>query len=132
VILSAALLLAAGCALPQERAPLRPLPEDARPLPYAELLTRARTQATVATEAFYVNRWMDVEDAARGLEQTARFLPKSEDVPPAQKNLLTGVSDELKKEAANLTKAAQAKDEKEVNNVLQRIHLAVRKLRLDQ
>jgi hypothetical protein len=133
VIATAALFLVlGGCQLPEERAPLRPLPEDTGPLPYAQLLTRARQQASVATEAFYVNRWMDIEDAAKGLDQTARFLPKAEDVPAKQKELIPAVSEELKKEAAALTKAAQAKDEKEVNNTLQRIHLAVRKLRLDQ
>ena len=36
------LLLLTGCQLPAERLPLRLLPEDGPPLPYAELLTRAR------------------------------------------------------------------------------------------
>ena len=79
-LLTGALLLSlSACQLPPERVPLQRLPENGPPLPYAELLTRARAQATVATEAFYVNRWADLEDAAAGLEQTARFLKVSEE-----------------------------------------------------
>jgi hypothetical protein len=126
------LLTLLSCQLPPERAALRPLPPDGPPLPYAELLTRARIQATVATESFYVNRWPDLEDAARGLEQTARYLAKAEDVPAKQKSALAGHSGDLNKEAGKLLEAAKAKNVKEVNMALQRIHLMVRELRLDQ
>ncbi len=131
LLIGSVLLLAVGCATP-ERVPLQPLPEDGPPLPYAQLLTRARTQATVATEAFYVNRWADVEDAARGLEQTARYLPKAEDVPVKQKDALAAVSTSLSKDATKLREAAKAQDEKTVNEVLQHVHLTVRELRLDK
>ena len=46
------LLVITGCQLPEQRTPLRPLPEDSPPLPYAELLTRARQQAGAATNGF--------------------------------------------------------------------------------
>jgi hypothetical protein len=121
-----------SCQLPPERAALRPLPNDGPPLPYAELLTRARSQATIATEAFYVNRWQELEDAARGLEQTARYLGKAEDVPAKQKGSLEAHSTDLNKEAARLLEAARAKNVKDANTTLQRIHLMVRELRLDQ
>jgi hypothetical protein len=121
-----------SCQLPPERAALRPLPTDGPPLPYAELLTRARVQATIATEAFYVNRWQDLEDAAHGLEQTARYLAKAEDVPAKQKTTLAGHSGDLDREAGKLLEAAKAKNVKEANTALQRIHLMVRELRLDQ
>ena len=49
VLISSLVLAAAACQVPPERTALRPLPEDAISLPYAELLTRARAQATNAT-----------------------------------------------------------------------------------
>jgi hypothetical protein len=132
VLLGCLLLPVAACQLPPERVPLQRLPENGPPLPYAELLTRARAQATVATEAFYVNRWTDLEEAAKGLEQTARYLVKAEDVPAKQKDTLGVVSGDLGKEAVKLREAATAKDVKQANDTLQRIHLKVRELRLDQ
>jgi hypothetical protein len=125
------LLTLGGCTLPQERIPLKPLPEDTPPLPYAELLTRARYQATAATEAFFVNKWGDLEDAAKGLEQTARFLTKAEEVPMKIKPTLQTVSEELRKESLKLREAAKSKDAKEVNTTLQRLNLQVRELRLE-
>jgi hypothetical protein len=130
---SFAMIFLSACQLPPpEREPLRLLPEDRPPLPYAELLTRARVQASVATEAFYVDKWSDVDDAAQGLAQTARFLAKAQDVPPKQKDALPKVSEELAKQAADLSEAAKAKDVKKVNEALTRIQLTVRELRLDQ
>lgn len=131
LLLSGVAATLCGCQLPPERASLRPLPEEVQPVPYAELLTRARAQASVATEAFYVNKWNDLEDAAKGLELTARYLPKSEDVPPKHKDTLAVVSGDLGKEALNLREAAKTQDVKKVNDVLQRVHLKVRELRLD-
>jgi hypothetical protein len=121
-----------GCQLPADRASLRPLPDEVQPIPYAELLTRARTQASVATEAFYVNRWNDLEEAAHGLEVTARYLPKAEDVPVANKDSLSVVSGDLGKEAVSLREAAKSQDVKKANDILQRVHLKVRELRLER
>jgi hypothetical protein len=120
-----------ACVAP-ERAPLRPLPDDGPPLPYAELLTRTRAQTMIATEAFYINRWPDVEDAARGLEQTAHYLAKAEDVPAKQKEQLKALSTGLSKDAEKLREAAKAQDEKAANETLQRLHLTVREMRLDK
>lgn len=125
------LLILTACQAPEERAALRPLPDDTPPLPYAELLTRARYQATLATEAFYVDKWTEVEDAARGLEQTARFLPKAQDVPPRQKDGLSEVSGDLSREAGHLLAAARTKDVKQANDALQHVQLVVHELRLD-
>jgi hypothetical protein len=110
--------------------PLQRLPENGPPLPYAELLTRARAQATVATEAFYVDRWVDVEDAARGLEQTARFLGKADDVPANRKELIPRASSELAQEARKLIDSAKAHNEKDTGVSLESIHRMVRQLRL--
>ena len=118
-----------GCQLPPERLPLMPLPEDGPPLPYGELVNRARAQAMTGTEAFYVNRWNDLEDAARGLEQTARFLTKAGDIPVRHRDTLPVQAGDLGKEAVRLREAAKAKDVKAANEALQRLHLKVRELR---
>jgi hypothetical protein len=123
--------LAAGCVAPGERTPLKMLPDDSPPLPYAELLTRARAQSNAATDAFYVDNWSDLEDAARGLEQTAKFLPKSLEVPAKQKDTLPVVAGDLGKEAGTLREAAKAKDVDKTTASLTRVQQAVRKLRLD-
>jgi hypothetical protein len=132
LLVSGAALALCGCQLPADRASLRPLPDEVQPLPYAELLTRARAQASIATEAFYVNRWNDLEEAAHGLEVTARYLPKAEDVPPANKDSLVVVSGDLGKEAVSLREAAKTQDVKKTNDILQRVHLKVRELRLEK
>jgi hypothetical protein len=125
------LLAAAGCQLPPERASVRLLPEDTPPLPYAELLTRARQQITASTEAFQLNRWEDLEEAARGLEQTGRFFLKAIDVPAKYKDNLPVKAGDLGKEATLLVGAGKAKDVKQANEILQRISLKVRELRLE-
>jgi hypothetical protein len=132
LLFASLLLMATSCTAPERAALPPPLPDNGPPLSYAELLLRARTQATVATEAFYVNKWSDLEDAARGLEQTAKFLGKAEDVPAKQKESLAAVSTSLNKDAVKLRDAAKAQDEKAANETLQHVHLTVRELRLDK
>ncbi len=87
-------------------------------------------QASAATEAFYVNRWGDLEDAAKGLEQTARFLAKAQEVPAKNKDILNEVSGDLAKTAIKLKDAAVAQNVKDANDALQQINLKVRQLRL--
>lgn len=121
-----------GCVAPGERAPLKPLGENAPPQPYTDLLGRARVQATAATEAFYVNGWNDLEEYAKGLEQTARYLPKATDVPEKHKEKLAAEAATLEKEAHALREAAQAQDAKRTNDVMQRVNLRVRELRAEK
>lgn len=123
-------LVSVGCQLPPERLPVRALPEDSPPLPYAELLTRARLQSSTANEAFYVNAWAELEDAARGLGQTARFLTKAIEVPDARKETVAADAKSLADEADNLREAAKNHDVKLTNEILQRINLKVRQLRV--
>jgi len=122
------LFLLPACAIVPEREPLRLLPEDRGPMPYNDLSTRARLQATGAMEAYYVDRWSDVEDAARGLEQTARFLAKAQDVPAKQKDALPKLSENLAKEAVLLRDSAKEKDAKKVHESLTRVQSMVREL----
>lgn len=130
----ATLLLLAGCqtTATDQRAALTPLPDKGPPPSYAEVLTRARHQAEIANAAFYRNNWVEVQDAARALEQTAGVMPRAWDVPPAQKASLSELSNQLSKEATILTSAARSMDEKGVNDSMTRITLAIRKMRLDQ
>ena len=46
------LVLFAGCQLPPEQVPLKPLPEDGPLQAYADIVNRARVQASAANEAF--------------------------------------------------------------------------------
>jgi hypothetical protein len=124
--------LVSACALPPEREPLRLLPEDRGPMPYTDLLTRARNQASGATEAYYADKWPELEDAARGLEQTARFLTKAQDVPPKQKDALPKTSENLAKEAVLLRDAAKDKDVAKVKDSLTRVLSMVRELGVDK
>jgi hypothetical protein len=130
-VLCLALVCVAGCVAPGERTPLKMLPDDSPPLPYAELLTRARAQANSAIDASYVDNWSELEDAARGLEQTAKFLPKAIEVPAKQKDTVPVVAGDLGKEAVLLRDAAKAKDVEKTTTSLTRIQQTVRKLKLD-
>jgi hypothetical protein len=129
-LLSCSLLTLTACVAPSERTTLQPLPDKVTALPYAELLTRARTQAKLANEAFYVDRWEDLEDAAKGLEQTARYLARADDVPVKHKDTLALAAGDLGKQAIRLREAAGARDVKASTKALQRINLQVRELRL--
>jgi hypothetical protein len=124
-------LILFGCSTVPERAPLKPLTEDSPPLTYAELLSRARSQATAATEAFYVNAWTDLEEVARGLEQTSRFMSKAIEVPARHRDRLKEETASLETEARQLQDAAKARDEKKTNEIMQRINLLVRELRAE-
>jgi hypothetical protein len=129
VAVLALLLAGLGCQAPQQRAAVPILPEDAGPQPFADLVTRARLQAMTALEAYYVDKWAEVEDAASGLEQTARFLRKATDVPAARQGDLSLRTDSLADAAKQLRTAAKAKTSDQVNAVLQRINSQVRELR---
>ena len=129
LILIFGLVVVSGCAAPPERVPLMPLPDDGQPLPYADMLQRTRSLATSANEAFFVNKWTELEEAAKSMEKAARLLPKSTEVPPPRKERLETVSGDLLKEATRLREAARDKDEQRTNDALQRITLKVRELR---
>jgi hypothetical protein len=133
-VLPLLLVALAGCQLTDDRAALRPLPEDAPPRPYAELLTRARQQASLATNAFYVNNWADLEDAAKGLEQTARHLGKATDVPENLKDTLPAMAGKLGQEAGKLKESASAKekDVKLITDQLTSINTRIREMRLEK
>lgn len=120
-----------GCALPAERVPLKPIPDDGTPQAYSDLIDRARAQASSANEAFYVKNWADLEIAARGLVSTAQYLPKATQVPALHKDKLPIEAGDLGKEAERLRAAASAKEIKPATEALQRVNLLVRELHPD-
>ena len=119
----------AGCQTAPEQIKIPPLPAEGQPIAYADVVQRARVLATTATEAFYIDKWGEVESAALGLEQTALYLPKAADVPPARRASLDAQLQSLIRESQELRDAAKKNDEKRTNATLQRIHLLVRELR---
>ena len=124
-------LASAGCTLPPERVPPRPLPDEVQPVPYAELLTRARQQASAAVDASYVDRWADLEELARGLEQTSRYLVKATDVPAKHRDTLVSRSRDVGKAAGALGEAAKAQDAKKAHAALDGLLQHIRELRLE-
>ncbi len=109
-----------------------PLPDTVTPRPYGQLLERARGQTKQATEAFYVDNWSDLEEAAKGLEQTAQYLAKADDVPAKHKDTKVTMSGDLGKLARALGEAARKKDVKETTDILTKLQLAVREMRLGE
>jgi hypothetical protein len=105
------------------------LPENSVPLSYTELLIRARGQAGAALDAFYLDSWIDLEQSAQRLEQTARFLPKATHVPDAFKAKVESEADLLRQDAAKLIDAARAKDVPNTNAIMQRINQRIRQMR---
>ena len=117
-----------GCTL-AEREGAMPLPENGMPLTYAEMLNRARGQAGAALDAFYVDNWKDVEQAALRLEQSARLLPKSMDIPEPFKAKVGPESEQLRQDALKLIDAARGKNAAQANEAMQRINQRIRLLR---
>ncbi len=126
------LLAFSSCQLPPEQMPLKPLPENGPPLPFADLVSRARVQAGAANEAFYLNKWSSLEDAARGLGKTAQYLSRSTEVPAKHKDRLAVEAGDLGKEAEKLREAAKAQEVKQANESLQQITLQIRELRPEE
>jgi hypothetical protein len=123
----AALLVSlAGCLVTEERAPLRLLPEDAAPRPYSDLLRRAEKQVGLATEAYYSDEWLDLEDAALALKQTARLLPGAVDTPLRMAKTVPGLAAGLSRDAEQLRAGARAKDARKVHSALQSLHVQLR------
>ncbi len=122
----------AGCQAAAERVPIMPLPEEGQPIAYADLVKRARAQASVANDSFYVDQWSELGEAATALERTAAYLAKASDVPPGVKATLATRSTELTKLCGQLGEAAKARDVKKSNEALRQINLKVRELRVEK
>jgi hypothetical protein len=121
-------LMLAGCRV-TEREGFKPLPENGPPMSFEDMVGRARAQAGIALDAFYVDAWLDLEQAGQRLEQTARLLPKSTEIPASLKTILDAEADLLRQDAAKLSEAARAKNASQANTAMQRINFRIRQLR---
>jgi hypothetical protein len=131
LLIGALVLPTMSCQAPGERPSLPPmLPEKVTPRPYSELLERAKAQVSRAQDLFYVDNWTELEDAARGLEQTAQYLAKAEDVPAKHRDTLVRMSNDLGKLAQSLREGAVARDVKKTRDVMTQLHGKVRDMRL--
>jgi hypothetical protein len=131
LLIGAALIPLLSCQVPGERTAMpRMLPDEVTPRPYAQLLERAKALVLKANDAFYVDNWSDLEEAARGLEQTAQYLAKAEDVPAKHKDTLKTTSADLGKLGRMLREAAVAKNVKKSTDVLAKLQVKVREMRL--
>lgn len=128
-----------GCQAIEDREAIRPIaPEEATKVSYPDLLYRARKQGDVAVARAYDEVWVDVEDAARSLEQTARLLPKAPQAPDKKdeiKPLIDSIGQDAKKlsEAARtmptLTGAPKEARQREVDGLLRNLTRNIRTLR---
>jgi len=118
--------------MPGEREALKPLPEKGGKFTYQEMYTRARLQAMAAVEAFYIDGWLELEQTAQVLEQSARYLPRSSEPPAHLKVSLEKDADQLRKQAVRLGEAARAKNDKTANEVIQQIQMTIRTLRPEE
>jgi hypothetical protein len=120
-----------ACTAPGDRAALPPLlPDKVTPLPYSQLHQRALALVSRANDAFYLNNWGDLEEAARGLEQTAQYLARAEDVPAKHKDTLATLSADLGKLSKSLREAATVRDVKKTEELMSQLHRKVRAMRL--
>jgi hypothetical protein len=118
-----------GCRLPEEREGLKPLPEKGTVLPYQDMFNRAKAQAGAARDAFYVDNWLEIEQMAQVLEQTARHLPNSSEQPNNVKKTLAKEAESLRTQAFSLREAAKSKNVQTANETLRQIDLTIRGLR---
>ena len=118
-----------GCRLPPDREPLAPLPENGAQFSYGELLSRLHGQTNAAMDAFMVDAWVELDQAATGMTQTARFLAKTSDAPEHLKADMIAKCSNLQKDAVRLAEAAKDKNVDRATQALQRITLQVRLLK---
>lgn len=122
------LLLAAGCASPENRG-AKLLDEVEPKFTYRQLYVRARAQSNIALEAFYSDSWIELEDSAKAIEQAARLMPKSEEIPIHVKDRLPKDSEALRQDALLLAESARTKNAKSANEIMQRMQLTIRELK---
>jgi hypothetical protein len=123
-----AIAILIGCRAIEREGQL-PLPDNAPPLAYSEMVNRARGQAGSALDAFYIDAWLDLEQSAQRLEQSARLLPKTTHIPEAFKTKVEPEAELLRQDAVKLIEAARAKNAQQANETMQRINLRIRQLR---
>ena len=120
--------LMTSCQSMQESQSLIPLPETTPAQPFSDLVTRARSQALAATECFYLNKWQDLEEIAKVMSQTARFMERATGIPAARQQQVLAIAAEIVQESSKLSTLAKSHDETATQQCLQRIQVKVREL----
>jgi len=123
------LLALSACATTTERTLPPPLPDKVTAMPYTQLLERARSQAARATEVSYDDNWSALAEAARGLEQTAKFMQKATDLPQANRDTFVLAAGDLGKLARDLSTTAAAQEREKSNELLTKINRKVREMK---
>lgn len=130
ILLIPLILTISSCRTPPEKEILEPVPTGS--LGFSEILVRARGQAHQALEAFYVDGWAKMEESAVGLEETMRYLPRSQNIPAVVQETVNADAEAIGKEATRLVSAARAKDIPTATQALQKIHYKIRSLQMTQ
>ena len=117
-----------GCASTDRVAPVF-VPDNGATTDYAEFLPKLRILAWRATEAFYRDRWDELDDAAITLEKAVRTLKQTRNVPARLVAELAGNCDRLLVECDQLRAASTEKSPDKASERLQKIHVLIRELR---
>lgn len=128
ILILIGVLLPLGCVAPAERRDVPPAPAAAELLTFQQVLTRARLQATGATDAFYLDDWGTLQQAAQSLEQTAELMPRSEGIEEARRQELEPEAGKLASLARELSEAARNRNVADCTDRLQKIGLQIRQL----
>lgn len=98
-----------------------PLPDEVKPLPFDDLVTRASQDLMAAHEASERQAWNTLSAAAADLERTARHLKKATDVPNQFKPFAEDKAKEMEALAGDLRTAADSADTVAANSLLRRL-----------
>jgi hypothetical protein len=125
------LVAAASCQTPESA--VQPLPPNAQPLSYQELLNRTKAQVAAAQEFFYRDSWREVEQAALSLQQSAELLGKvkPEDLPLRQRDQSAKLAKQIQEAAVALGESARAHDVLKTTQAFQSLNLTIREMRAE-
>jgi hypothetical protein len=118
----------AACCGEGEKINVPPLPQDGAALPYQQVLARLSAQTNAAKEDHFLNRWDGLVDSSVTLEQSASYITRSPDLPPAHRALIEKSAGEMKTSIVKLREAARQKNETESLELIRRLHNQVRDL----
>jgi len=121
------LSLVSGCTTAPDPLRVAPLPLAGPVNGVPEALFRARSQATAATEAFFLDDWARLDTIGQALEDTAAQLGKMP-VPEPKQIELRDAAAKLGTQAKQLRAAALKKDTMAVSAAISQIGTEVRNL----
>lgn len=128
IIVLSLLGLSLGCTT-TDRITTVAIPEDGTAVDYAEFLPRLRTLAWRATEAYYRDRWDELDEAVVTLERAVKVLAQAKNVPARVQPELSTRCQNLIAECSRVHDAATTRSESAASDHLQKIHVLIRELR---